>query len=1166
MTTVLQFANNSLTLYRYETFNYTLNNPNPGLYTLQLVEPSSSLVPYLTNNGTNVIFAASVFSAAPATGLSFTVNAVSIATGTIAFTSVNIVTIEAGRFRDSNGFSLTGGVLTLYKNEPFTPVEFNGPFNISNPIIATPALPVGLSFTQVFPYRYTLGGTPTAQTPSSNYLFIGKNVANPSQLVTTSNYTISVGAERVILNLLGSPIVNMTVNQPIDLRAITAAYPPYTSPGGTLQYSWGALPNGVYFTGLDETAQVSPYVPPDAQSTIVLRGTPDSNAVRSFVNANLSNYTLTVNALRLLSPNISNSVNLTFAFGETILFDTPSLTTLYVDVSVNASASSNSFKATTYFGPSSATITNIFSPNLIPDLSLTFNATTSTALLSGTPRSSNIPGGTYTIRAVSSTGLTQDLSANLTIANDVVTFTSRPAIDACYSFIVGRPLASLKTGYYSSNIVFTAAAASGCNVSFTAPELDDTGVTASQTNGSLTLGGTPTTVTPLTTLNVTATAAGTGASAATTVKFSVLADDISFNPLSNLTFLQNFPITPTQISATTLSERAITNYSSPNLPLGLTLSTTGLLQGTPSNNTNYLDSSFTVIASTGFSTDSENYSYTTLPDAIAFAPISNITLVPNQQVTPTQIQAFSFSGNTLSNLQIVGLDASYGITLSSNGILDGTFTGGLYSNAPLLSNVPFQVQGTVGTFVGSGTFNIVTSVNPSSLRYIFTTNEGYRTSSNISNVYGHYTVDDSIEQNQFLSNSSFSNETPITAIPYNVGYYDIQPRYPELSGYGQGTNLIVFATNQAYPIVSSNGGLTVTQLTGSSNNYYRRLYQVTNKTGTSNWFGVGYVSTDSVNPGLTYLFKSSDGLDWDTTPRSQIVGVSPRWERVYSSGSGGDYIGGTCLRYKSGVLMYGGGNGGIGNNTMLRSTDDGSNWSTVTGAWTTGGGNTSETNVFNLDGDIWIAGGSDAYEHERPGSFYISDTDTLKYSTDLGQTWSNATGGFNFACTDLEYGNGQWLASGISYSNGDYVREFRYSSNGSNWSLLDLGVTYTGRPFNRFQSQSNELPVVYPKMLFDGFYWNVMVQVLNPYFSNDSNVAAYYHVDVWQHVNNTSLASGWSNIRIPGEEFLRYEYVPGTLVGRQLGPMASTILSNSPQPSSVLTSVVGKAVFTDPRV
>ncbi len=803
-------------------------------------------------------------------------------------------------------------------------------------------------------------------------------------------------------------------------------------------------------------------------------------------------------------------------------------------------------------------ITNIFSPNLISDLSLVFNSTTSTAFLTGTPRSSNIPGGTYTIRATSSTGLTQDFSANLVIANDAVTFTSRPAIDACYSFIIGRPLSSLKTGYYSSNIVFTAAAASGCNVTFTAPELDDTGVTGTQSNGTLTLGGTPTTVTPLTTLNVTATANGTGASAATTIKFSVLPDDISFSGLSNLTFLQNFPITPTQINATTLSERSINNYSSPNLPLGLTLSTTGLLQGTPTNNTNFLDGSFTVVASTGFSTDSETFTYTTLPDAIAFAPVSNLALVPNQQVTPTQIQAFSFSGNTVSNLQIIGLDASYGITLSPTGILDGTFTGGLYSNAPLLSNVPFQVQGSVGTFVGSDSFNIVTTTNPSSLRYILTTNQGYGT---LSNQYGHYTVDDSIERNQLTSNSSFSNETPIAAIPYNVGYYDIQPRYPELSGYGAGTNLIVFATNQAYPIVSSNGGLSVTQLTGSSNNYYRRLYQVTNKTGTSNWFGVGYVSLNSTSPDGVYLFQSSDGLDWDTIPRTFISTAKPRWERVYL-GSGGDYIGGTCLRYKSGVLMYGG--SGDNANSMLRSTDDGSNWSTVTGSFS---GFTSETNVFNLDGDIWIAGGSDAYNHEQPGSFYISDTNTLKYSTDLGQTWSNATGGFNFACTDLEYGNGQWLASGISYSNGDYVQEFRYSSNGSNWSLVDLGVTYTGRPFNRFQSQgSNEFPVLYPRMLFDGFYWNTMIQIINPYFSNDSNSTAYYHIDVWQHVNNTSLASGWSNIRIPGEDFLTYKYNQSSIVGRQLGPMASTIISNSPQPSSVLTSIVGKAVFTDPRV
>lgn len=1166
MTTVLNFVNNSLNLFRYETFDFTISNPNPSLYSLQFGTVSSQLVPYLVNNGSNVVFSSTVFSASPSSNLVFVINALD-SNGTIALASSNAVTIGNGRFRDSNGFSLTGGVLTLYKNEPFTPIQFNAPFTLSNPIITTPSLPAGISFTQVFPYRFDLSGLPTVQTPSSNYLFIGKNVDNPSQLVTTSNYTISVGPERVVLTLLGEPTVTMTEDQPISFRLVTAAYPPYATPGGTLQYSWPALPDGLYFSDLADVPKTSPFVPSDPESSIVLRGTPTSNAVLSFVNANISNYTITLNALRLLPPNISNSINFTFGFNESIVFDPPNLTPLYVDLSINSSTSSNSFKANTYFGPSSAVITNIFSPNLVSDLSLTFNAALSRAFLTGVPRSSNIPGGTYTIRAVSSTGVTSDVSANLVITNDSVSFVARPAIDACYNFIVGRPLTSLKTGYYTSNIVFSAVSAAGCNITFTTPELIGTGVTTSQANGTLTLGGTPTTVTPLTTLNVTATAADTLATATTTVKFAVVPDDFTFNTLSNLTFLQNFPISPVQITASTLSDLNISTFSSSNLPEGLFLSSTGLIQGTPAQNTNFLDSSFTVVASTGFSTDSQSYTYTTLPDAIAFAPVSNVALFQNQPIPPTdvdpvtQIQAFSFSGNPVTNLQIVGLDASYGLTISSNGILGGFYEGGVYSNTPLLSNVTFQIQGTVGSFVGTQTFNLLTSSNPSVLRYILTTNEGYRTTSDpitsYYNVYGHYTAEDSLTRNPLAQNTIFTEEPADATIPYNIGYYDIQAQYPGLSSFGQVSNLVVFARNQAYPVVSTDGGLTVTDLSGATTNDARRIYQVAvDSSGT--WFGTGMTISSAINQ----LYTSTDGLDWDTIA-AQPIPAKGRWGTYGTSvdPTQGDYAGGSCLRYKSGVLMYGGGRDDSAGytDTILRTTNNGVSWTPATGQFT------RETNVFNLEGSVCLAGGSDAYEHENPSSVYVDDTNTLKYSTDLGQTWSNVSGGFTFACTDIQYGNGKWIASGISYSNSDYVQEFRYSLDGSNWSLIDLGVSYPGRPFIHYISPGYYYP--YAKTLFDGFNWTLFIQRINPYFSNDSAGVTEYHLDTWLHVDNTLLGSNWSNVRIPAEDFLRYTFnqnVP--IAGRQLGPMLTTTIFASGAQDSILSSQVGKAVFTDPRV
>jgi hypothetical protein len=1120
----LPFTNNTIQVYRYDTFSYTLTYPSA--YSLQLGTVTSALVPFVTNNGSNVVFAATVFPSTISSNELFVVNALDF-DGNVLARSSNTVNIGAGRFTDASGNSVSNTVLTLYKNEPMIPTRFQAFFPLTSTPTTTPGLPAGIGFVQVASNAFDLLGIPLVQVPSSNYLVIGRG--DGGKIVSASNVNITVNAERVLLDVSGSSILSpVTIGTPITPRVITARYPPYTSPGGTLQYQWSTLPDGLVFTDTTGVPRSSPFTPSDASSTLILRGTPTETAARSLVPSGQS--TISVNATRLLTPNITAATAFSLQFGETILFDTPNLCNFFVDIPISSSALSNSFHVQSYF--SNATITNVFSPNLVSDISLSFNVAQQRAFLTGTP--SNTSLDTYTIRAVSSSTLTSDLSATLRVDLDTVSFVTTP-VDTCFTFIVSRSLDLSKTGYYSSNIQFRAVAESGCNVTYQTPQLTGTGITTVSSNGSIVLSGLPETVTPLTTLDVIASSPSADSAATTSIQFSIVPDTFTFTTLSNLTFLQNFPITPFQITATTLSERNVTSYAGINLPEGIQLSPTGILSGTPTSNTNRLDSSFSIIATTGFTTTSQSYSYTTLEDAVAFTPVSNVQLTIGQPIEPFTIEAFSYSGKPVSNLQFSNLDASYGLTLTSisnRGVISGTLTD---ANLPLLSNLLFEVQGSVGAFTGSETFNLATS-NGSTFVRIMTMN------ADDGNTCKYYTSNDYVTNPRTLRLNT-ANEVDADPIPSGIGYTDIQATYPRLEGYYQSSNLIVAVRNTAYPQVSSNA-TTVTQLTGASTNFDRRLYQVTYDTCSNTWYGIGYVNIDDTTPDQVYLYTGgSNADDWDSTPREALT-IQARYGVARSPYANG-YIGGTCLRAKDGILMAGG-------RTMIRRVNN--VWTSPVGQFNT------ETCCFNLDGPTWIAGGSDGYERENPSSTFTSNALTLKYSTDKGASWYNAAGGFNFTCFEVEYGSNQWLARGLSYSNGNYLQEIRYSSNGSNWALVEDIPATPGRVVDR--------AIFYPpgKINFDGLSWMTYMPRVNPYTSNNILDRVTYYTDAYQHDNVGSLGSSWTNVTLPTEEQLTFVFVQGFLIGNILGPATSVVFRSTPQTTTSLLTLEGKAVFKDPRV
>jgi hypothetical protein len=314
--------------------------------------------------------------------------------------------------------------------------------------------------------------------------------------------------------------------------------------------------------------------------------------------------------------------------------------------------------------------------------------------------------------------VTRDLSASITVAADVVTFVSppTPAVDVCYNFVLSRPITLDLSGYYPSNIQFAAVAASGKPVNFSAPALAGTGLSLSNVSANVVqLSGIPDTITPLTTVTVTASAIGTPATASRTFKLAVLNDSITISDVSAslLVFVQNRAITPIQLSASTLSGRPVTSFTSANLPTGVTLSTTGLLAGTPSVS-EPLGNTFTVTASTGFASQTKTYSYTTIQDNILVViPTTTVTVSPVFSNVEFDILSYSGADGSLTSYygpQGIEPNQSTMATLSTTA---PNLLGGNFGNVPVLApEYRFNVEGAVGSLTSLKQVNAVVSPAP----------------------------------------------------------------------------------------------------------------------------------------------------------------------------------------------------------------------------------------------------------------------------------------------------------------------------------------------------------------------------------------------------------------------------------------------------------------------
>ena len=1054
----LSFTNNTLQVYAYEGFQYTISNPNPT-FTLQTVSNSSGLDPtslYFTKvDNSSYIFGVPDTSNNLTAGRkeNFVLTTVS---GTNIQTSSNIVNVGAGRFLDGCGNSLSNNVYTFYKNEPIPRIQLVAPsFTLKTPT-SIPFLPPGLSFVRDSSFAFSISGTPTVTVPNSNYQIIGTQQGG-SKVITT-RFNMVVSNERLRLNLSGTSTVSgMEIGTAITNRVITAIPP---SGSSTVRYTFPSFPDGIVVRDLSGNLRTSPFTISntiDASYSFVLSGTPTSNAAYALTALTNGICNATVQAARTVPlPFVENSQAFSFQFAPTILFDQSTVPQLYTNIAFDPS--SIFFRAQTYFTGSPIPITNIFSPNLRADLSLLFVPSEGRAYLRGNPVLSLSGTAAYTIRATASGVTTRDLSATISVVDETISFSS-PVGDVCVNYILSRPVDQFKTGYYESNVRFVASANSGRPVTLSAPALGGTGLSL-DSNGTIV--GFPTTVTPLTDLSVNA---STGTTSNTkTIKLAVVNDVITLGDVSTskFNFVQNVAITPFQIPVTNvLSGRNVINFTTTNLPSGLSISPAGLISGTCSSAAT-LSGDVIVAASTGFATGSKSYPFTVEPDTILFTvPQSNYTYSAGGSVF-IPVTGVSYSGTAVSNYDL-SLVPSYGLSIASNtGLISGNWTTSVPPQAVLPSSCNFSITAQAGSVAG---------VLPAS----FTASPVIR---NTSFVFagGRLSKYNGVSWEGGLTDTSGN---PISGIGF-----DIQFRNSNVDGnflLCTGFDRIWRSTNS----ISFNPVIV-----GDSSDNFQRVSSIAFKPGSTRVWASGIRYFPEIGDARVNLLRSDDnGLSWrhfsvlQDQSTSKLI-VSRNSNTPVTTFINSPYLTpGVALKYSDGVLMAGGIDGS-GGPTMVRSTDDGVTWNSVTNGFA------METAYFNFDNSgRWVATGSDGYKtvNQVMIPYFSTPTKTIKYSSDQGQTWLDASGDFNMFGYEIVYGNGVWMATGVDGSNAGITFgkvRLKYSTDAVNWSNVDL----SSNDLFPFFSYIPIPPLELGSLNYDGSNWNVFVQRQDAYFNPISEI------------------------------------------------------------------------------
>lgn len=559
----------------------------------------------------------------------------------------NYINVLPGRFVFPGGSS----TFVFYKNERITPIAMSCGLTLTDVPYSIPTLPAGLYF-DGSGNNFTLTGVPAVQTPIRTYQFIGNNTTT-GQSISVSGISIKVLPERTFLTP-ASAFLTLNTGSAIEPVTFTASTP-IGSYG--LQFGWGSIPDGLRFIDLSFNSLTNPTY----SNPILLVGVPTVAAARL---GQYGSFTLLERVFGIGGNSLNTTAVISYAFGETVLFSNVTSLNLFKDVSMSFEIS-----AASYY-PSGAPIDAIQTTSLPAGLSLSYDGYSGTAVLSGKPTTYNVLDS-YTFTAVNSNGVIQTLTFPINVGTNDVVF-SQP-IDASYTFVIGRPLSNSITGYFPYPIQFEATAKSGCNVFYESYfDFSPYGLTFSS-NGLLT--GTPRTELAQTNVTIVGVDSVFESIGSNVVKVSIIPDMFTFNTRS-FVFNQNTAIPSFFVTATTFGEQQIQSYGYSSIASGLTIDSTGKLSGTP---TGTGTGTIVATATTAFSSGTGSYSYTINPDQLLLtSPCNSYSGSISAQLTGT-----AYSGLPVTGYRITG--SSYGLSITSNGLLTGTVSGGTHT--PLVIDV-----------------------------------------------------------------------------------------------------------------------------------------------------------------------------------------------------------------------------------------------------------------------------------------------------------------------------------------------------------------------------------------------------------------------------------------------------------------------------------------------
>jgi hypothetical protein len=351
----------SLALYLYEPFSYTFTtNPESIGLSLQFIRSSSQIASYctLSADGSTVTYSGSYVSTSSSV-LSLVVDLMYAGSIVAGSTITVLISIGKGRFfppASNQNFQLFQyeNISTTFGSNP----SFLTVLPIDS-IVASPSLPNGLTLAGTDSNTWFMQGTPTLQSTQSNYTIFGSN-SSTGKIVSVP-ISIKVNPQQVRITPSSLSTTGMIVDTMITPVTFVATEPIVVSRIGG-EWTWDALPDGIGFYDMSGNPVPYGYA---LSNSIQLMGTPTLSAASTFASLNQ-----TTSLVRLTGTqrqgggiNVSGSSLLTFSFGETVLFSTVTIPSLYA--TENLDYKNVTFTAATYFA-SGSPITSIVASSLPP--------------------------------------------------------------------------------------------------------------------------------------------------------------------------------------------------------------------------------------------------------------------------------------------------------------------------------------------------------------------------------------------------------------------------------------------------------------------------------------------------------------------------------------------------------------------------------------------------------------------------------------------------------------------------------------------------------------------------------------------------------------------------------------------------------------------------------